>query len=127
MNNQRLKNIVSLVLIVLSILSLLSVFEHLETQYKEYQKLGYLNSDEYQKMVSQKCRLTSGKLIFKDPIDGSTRIITDCELARNPGKQLWYLGNSSSSNKNIILLNRIDLQEELKSPPEIEAIKEILK
>jgi hypothetical protein len=52
----------------------------------------------------------AGQLIIQDPDDTvfGNAVITGYESdgAGNPDQQLWYLGSSSSSNSNIIFLNR---------------------
>ncbi len=52
----------------------------------------------------------AGQLIIQNPTDSVTSnvVITAYESDGdgNPDQQLWYLGSSSSSNSNIILLNR---------------------
>ncbi len=52
----------------------------------------------------------AGQLIIQNPADSvtSNAVITAYESdgSGNPDQQLWYLGSSSSSNSNIILLNR---------------------
>ncbi|HEB46964.1 MAG TPA: hypothetical protein ENI22_00660 [Candidatus Pacearchaeota archaeon] len=52
----------------------------------------------------------AGQLIIQNPADSvtSNAVITGYESDGNgdPDQQLWYLGSSSSSNSNIILLNR---------------------
>ncbi len=53
---------------------------------------------------------SAGQLIIQNPADDVTSnvVITAYESDGdgNPDQQLWYLGSSSSSNSNIILLNR---------------------
>jgi len=52
----------------------------------------------------------AGQIIIQNPADSvtSNAVITAYESdgSGNPDQQLWYLGSSSSSNSNIILLNR---------------------
>ena len=52
----------------------------------------------------------AGQIIIQNPADSVTSnvVITAYESdgSGNPDQQLWYLGSSSSSNSNIILLNR---------------------
>ncbi|KKL24551.1 hypothetical protein LCGC14_2414180, partial [marine sediment metagenome] len=52
----------------------------------------------------------AGQLIIQNPTDSvtSNAVITGYESdgSGNPDQQLWYLGSSSSSNSNIIFLNR---------------------
>ena len=53
---------------------------------------------------------SAGQIIIQNPADDVTSnvVITGYESdgSGNPDQQLWYLGSSSSSNSNIILLNR---------------------
>ena len=52
----------------------------------------------------------AGQLIIQNPANDLTAnvVITgyESDASGNPDQQLWYLGNSSSSNQDIILLNR---------------------
>ncbi|KKN54313.1 hypothetical protein LCGC14_0593680 [marine sediment metagenome] len=54
----------------------------------------------------------AGQLIIQNPADDTTAnvVITAYESdgSGDPDQQLWYLGNSSSGDENIILLNRRD-------------------
>ena len=59
----------------------------------------------------------AGQLIIQNPADDTTAnvVITAYESdgSGDPDQQLWYLGNSSSGDENIILLNRRDANLDL--------------